>query len=107
MAPDPLPQVTLGPSGTTFLIQLLVAKVVVGTPRTSRISGRFLGRLNELKHKTVPPKKPTEADPPDEPDEPDLVFKPGRPNHTNRACFPDDVSIHKANSLKLLLFFSI
>ena len=24
-----------------------------------------------------------------------------RPNHTNRACFPDDVSIHKANSLKL------
>ena len=32
-------------------------------------------------------------------------FTNPRPNHTNRACFPDDVSIHKANSLKLYKYF--
>ena len=61
-------------------------------------SWRVLGRLNWLKHKKAGLKKCTQAD---QPDAVDPVVKPGRPNHTNRACFPDDVSIHKANSLKL------
>ena len=60
------------------------------------------GNPGDVELAKTPEGWPQKTHEPDPPDPPDPVVKPGRPNHTNRACFPDDVSIHKANSLKIM-----